>query len=105
MSAVYILGIVKALVVHTHIDSKDIGKINSTVHASLIRADDHKVLIVNVKSLLVLQKSFDKLVRRMHSLKSVKRCSVLDLRVMCIEGDDVLNTHIDKFMEGSSTVK
>ena len=105
MSSSYILGVVKAFVIHAHINTQDVCKIDRTAHAALIRADDHKMLIVNMKSLLMVQKSLDKLIRRLNCLKSMKWSGILNLGVMCIESDNIFNSHIYQFMKGSSTVK
>ena len=105
MSSSYILGVVKAFVIHAHINTQDVCKIDRTAHAALIRADDHKMLIVNVKSLLMVQKSLDKLIRRLNCLKSMKWSGILNLGVMCIESDNIFYPHIYQFMKGCSTVK
>lgn len=54
MTAIYSFGVIKTLVVHSHVYSQDIGQIDGTVHASFIRADDHEVVIVNVKTVFVV---------------------------------------------------
>ncbi len=88
------LGVIQTFVIHTHINTKDIGKIDCAVHASLIRADDHEMIVVDVKSFLMIEKSFDKLIGWLYSLKSMQRCCILHARVMCVKSDDVFHTDI-----------
>ena len=54
MAAIHSFGIIKTFVVHSHIYPQDIGQIDSAVHASFVRADDHEVVIVNVKTIFVI---------------------------------------------------
>ena len=54
VAAVHDLGIIAALVEHTHIQAQYVCKVNSTAHAALIRADDHHVVTVDLKLCLIL---------------------------------------------------
>ena len=99
------LGVIQTFVIHTHINTKDIGKIDCAVHASFIRADDHEMIVVDVKSFLMIEKSFDKLIGWLYSLKSMQRCCVLHARVMCVKGDDVFHTHTYKLLKCCCTVQ
>ena len=54
VSAVYDLGVITALIEHTHIQSQHICEIDSTAGTAFIRADDHHVVTVDLKLLLVL---------------------------------------------------
>ena len=54
VAAVYDLGVIAALVEHTHIQAQYVCEINSTAHTALIRADDHHVVTVDLKLGLVL---------------------------------------------------
>ena len=75
---------------------RDSGKIDCTAHASLVRADRHEMILVDVETLFIFKKSLDELVGWLYSLKSVKRSCVLYTGIMCIKGNDILNTHIDQ---------
>ena len=65
------LCIVAALIEHTHVETKHIGKVYSTSHAAFIRADHHHMVAVNLQFLLFSQKIFDKLINRLNRLKSL----------------------------------
>ena len=41
--------VVPAFVEHTHIHTQNIGEVNRALHSTLIRADDHQVLVVDLK--------------------------------------------------------
>ena len=99
MTSVDSLGVVKTFIIHTHINTKNVGKINCTIHTSLIRADNHKVIIVNMQSFFVFEKSLDELIGWLHCFKSMQWCCILYTSVMCIECNDVLHTHAYKFLK------
>ena len=63
------------------------------------------MIFVNVESFFIFKKSLDKLVRWLYSLKAVKRSCVLYTGIMCVKGDDILNTHVDQLMKCIGTVK
>ena len=105
MTSVYLACVIQSSVVHTHVHAKDVGKIDRSSHASLIRADDHEMFIVDMESFLMFEKSLDKLVSRLDGLKTVKRCSVLYTGIVCIKGDDVFYAHAGQFLKCRSTVQ
>ena len=43
------------------------------------------MIVVDVKSFLMIEKSFDKLIGWLYSLKSMQRCCILHARVMCVK--------------------
>ena len=99
MTSVHTFGVIQTFIVHTHINAKDVGKINGAVHASLVRADDSKMLIVNMKTLFVSEKSFDKLIGWLNSFKTMKRSCVLNTGVMGVKGNDVFHTHSGQLLK------
>ena len=58
-----------------------------------------------MKSLFIIKKSLDELVGWLYSLKTMKRSRILYTGIMCIKGDNILNTHIDQLMKCIGTVK
>ena len=62
MAAFDHFAVVKTAVVHTHVHAKNVCKIDGSAHASLVRADDHEMVIVNMKSFNIFEKGFDKLI-------------------------------------------
>ena len=62
MTAFDHFAVVKTAVVHTHVHTKDVGKIDGSAHASLVRADDHEMVIVNMKIFHIVEKGFYKLI-------------------------------------------
>ena len=105
MTSVYTSGIIETLIVHTHINAKDIGKINGAVHASLVRADDSKMFIVNAKTFFVSEKSLDKLIGWLNSFKTMKRSCVLNTSVMGVKGNDVFHTHSGQLLKSCGAVQ
>ena len=63
------------------------------------------MILVDMKSLFIIKKSLDELVGWLYSLKTMKRSRILYTGIMCIKGDDILNTHIDQLMKCIGTVK
>ena len=48
VAAVNDSGVVTALIEHTHINSEVVGQVYGTVHGTLIRADDHEMILVDL---------------------------------------------------------
>ena len=65
------LRVVTTLIEHTHVQSEHICKINCTAHTTLIRADDHHVIAVDLKICLGLEQILDELVDRLNRLESL----------------------------------
>ena len=105
MTAVHLAGVVQSAVVHTHVNTEDVGKVDRSSHTSFIRADDHEMVIVDMKSLFVLKKSLNELISRLDGLKTMKRSSILYTRIMCVKSDDVLYAHSGQFLECRCTVQ
>ena len=51
VSAVHNAGVVTALVEHSHVQTKDIGNVDRTAHSTLVRADDHHVIRIDLQIL------------------------------------------------------
>ena len=98
-------GIVSSLIEHAHIQTKHIGNIDGTAHTTLIRADYHHVFRVDLQIPDMIQKSFDKLVSRLYGLKAAKGNGVLYTGIMGIEGDDIVDSHADQFLQGNCTIQ
>ena len=45
--SVYDGGVISSLIEHTHIDAEHVGEVYGTRHRSLVRADDHQMIVVN----------------------------------------------------------
>ena len=54
VSAVYDLGVITALIEHTHIQSQHICEVDGTAGTAFIRADDHHVVAVDLQVLFML---------------------------------------------------
>ena len=60
--AIYHCGIITSLIEHAHINAQNIGKIYGSGHSTLIRTDDHEMIIVNLEIVNVLYQSFQELI-------------------------------------------
>ena len=96
---VYDVAVITTFVEHTHIYAKYACKEYSTACSTLIRADDHQMVIVDLDVIYAVQDAFYELVSRLNGIESVKRDRILYTRIMCIEGDDVVNTHADQLLK------
>ena len=105
ITTVHDLCIITSLIEHTHIKTKYVCHIDSTSHTTFIRADDHHMIGIDRQILYMLQQTFDKLVCRRNSFKTIQRDRILYTRIMCIEGDDIVNTHAGKLLQSQCTVK
>ena len=45
--SVYDGGVISSLIEHTHIDAEHVGEVYGTRHRSLVRADDHQMIVVD----------------------------------------------------------
>ena len=75
------------------------------MHRTLVRADDHEMILVNLQVRLRFQKRFDKLIRRIEVVKAFQRNRVLHTRVMGIKSDDVGYSHVNQFLQCLGTVQ
>ena len=92
-------GVIAAFVEHTHVKSQHVGEEDSAGHTALIRADDHHVIAIDLQLFLIFQQIFDKLVNRLNGLKTLERNRVLDTRIVCVKGNDILNAHIYQLLQ------
>ena len=52
-----------------------------------------------------MKKSLNELIRRLHGLKAVKRCGILDTCIMSIKRNDILYPHTDQLVKCAGAVK
>ena len=105
VTSVYPSGIIQPFVIHSHIHTKDVGQIDGASHASLIRTDDHKVLVVNAEPVFVIQKRLDELVRWLNSFKAMEGSGILYTGIVSVKGDNVFNAHAGKLLQGCCAVQ
>ena len=58
-----------------------------------------------MKIWLRFKQALDKLVYRLYRLETVQRDRVLYARIMCIEGDDVVDAHVCQFLKSQRAVE
>ena len=104
VASVYNLGIVAALVEHTHIYAQVVCQIYRAVHGAFIRADHHQMLLVDLCGSIVGEQCFYKLIRRQEVVKAVKGDGILHSGVMSIKGNDVFYAHCNQLLQCHSTV-
>ena len=105
VAAVDNTGVVPSLVEHTDIKTQDIGEIDGSLHTAFVRADDHHVIGINGEILLGFQQSLDELIDRLDRLEAGERNCILDSRIMCVKGDNVVDAHADKLLKSDSAVE
>ena len=69
VAAVYQLAVITAFIEHAHIKPQHVSKVDSTVSAPFIRADNHHMIAVNGQIFYVVEQALDKLVSRLYSIK------------------------------------
>ena len=99
------LRVVTSLIEHTHIDTEHVCVVDRTAHTTLIRRDDHHVVLVNVEVLNMCEDRLDELVGAGDVIEAVLRNRIHDTWIMCIEGDEVLNAHRMQLLEHHRTVE
>ena len=97
--------VVATLIKHSHIDAEDVGEINGTVHCPFVRADYHQMFLIDDQFRLRPKKGFHELVRRIEVVEAVQRNRILDSRVVCIEGKDVGDAHVNQFLKRQGAVQ
>ena len=60
---------------------------------------------IDVKSVHMAEKSFDKLVSRLHGIEAGQRNCILYAGIVGIEGNDVIHTHVNQFLKSKRTVE
>ena len=105
VTAVDYLRVVTSLIEHTHVDAEHVCVVDRTAHTTLIRRDDHHVVLVNVKVLYMCEDRLDELVGAGNVIEAVLRNRIHDTWIMCIEGDEVLHAHRMKLLEHHRAVK
>ena len=97
VAAVDDLRVVAALVEHADVHAENVRNIDCAVHCALVRADNHQVILVRLHIRNVQEAGLDELVGRHEVVKAGERGRILDARVMCVEGDEVLDAHVREF--------
>ena len=97
--------IITALVEHTHIKTEYVGHVNSTSHTTFIWADDHHVVGIKLQIVHVAEQTLDKLIGRLYCFETMQRNRILHTWIMCIKGDDIINTHMNQLLQCKCTVK
>ena len=105
ISSVHDRGVVAALVEHTHVHAQVVGNVNCAAHTALIRADDHKMVLVDLQVRRVAQNVFDKLIGGLYGFEAVQRDRVLHSRIVSVESDDILHSHIRQLLKRQSAVE
>ena len=105
VTAVYDTGVVTAFVEHTYIQTKYICHIDGTAHTAFVRADHGHMLCIDLQILYILAQCLNELVSRLHGLEAVQRDRVLYARIVRVKGDDVVNAHIDQFLQSQCAVQ
>ena len=105
VTSVYNLSVITAFVEHTHIQTKNVGKIYSTVCTTFIRTNRHHMFTVDLKILYLAKKTFDELISWWDCLKSTQRNRIWYTRVMSIKSDNIVNSHTDKLLKRKCAVK
>ncbi len=95
IAAVHNLAVISAFVEHSHIKTQHICQIYCTVGTSLIRADNHHMIAVDLQIIGFPENAFDKLVSRLYGFKAVERDGVLYAGVVGVKGDNIIHTHAD----------
>ena len=69
--SIYDLGIISALVEHSHIHAKHVGKIHGPVHGAFIRADDHQMILVHSQIGHLAEQRLHELVKGIEAVKAI----------------------------------
>ena len=97
--------VVASLIEHAHVDAENISHIDRASHASLVRADGHEVVLVDLDILLIAKNVLDELICRAHRFKAGERDSVLNTRIVRVKCDNVLNAEGLEFLQDVGTVE
>ena len=103
--AVYYPGIIPSLIEHTCIYTQNVGKIDWPVKCSLIRWYHNQMLLIDYHILFMVKQSIDEGSRRCIVIKAVKRYCICHSRVMSIEGNEIIHSHVVEFLKHEGTVK
>ena len=99
------LRIIAPLVEHTHIQIQHVGQIDRALGGSLVRADRHHVVAVDLQILEVAQKPFDKLVCGANRFKAIQRDGILHPWIMGVKSNDIVYAHPHQFLKRQGAVQ
>ena len=97
--------VVAPLIEHAHIDAENVGYIDRASHASLVRADGHEMILVDLDVLLVAKNVLDELICRTHRLKAGQRDRVLNTRVVRVECDNIIHAECFELLKDICAVE
>ncbi len=97
--------IVFSFIIHSDIQAENVGHIDRPAHAALIRTDDHHMIAVDLQALHIVEQALDELIGRLYGFKAMQRDGIHDSRIMCVKGNDIVNAHIDHFLQCECTVE
>ena len=63
-------GVIPALIEHSHIQVQYVSQVDCTFGSTLVRADSHHVLTVDLQVVKTAQQAFDKLIGRAYCFKA-----------------------------------
>ena len=105
ISPVHNLGIVSPLIEHTHIQPQHIGIVDGALHPSLVRRNDHHMVLVDIQVRDILEEGLDELVAAGDIVKGIPRNRVHDPRIMRVEGDEILHSHAVELLQHHRAVQ
>ena len=95
---VHDLGVITALVEHTHVGTENIGEIYRTVRCAFVRADDHEVILIKFQIRNRFEQSFQELICRHEIIKAHQRNCIADTGIMCVKCDNIRYAVIRQFL-------
>ena len=102
---VYHLGIISALIEHTHRNAQHRSVKHIPVQCTLIRTDYHKFIRCCFQMGNGLEHCLQHLIRRHHIVKAHQRNSIVHSGVVCIYSQDVGNAHALQFLQCAGAVQ
>ena len=98
-------GIVAPLVEQTHVDAQHRAVEDVAVDRSLIGADDHQMIAVDLQIALPAEQRLENLIAGLYAVKADQGDGVLHARVVRIEGDDVAHAHLLQLLQRQGAVQ
>ena len=99
------LGVVTALVEHTHRYTQHGCVVHIPVQSAFVRADDHKLVRSRLEVRNGLEHCLQYLVRRHHVVKAHERDRIVYTGIVRINGQNVGNTHLVQLLQCAGTVQ
>ena len=98
-------GVVTALVEHTDVQTQHRGIVHASLHSTLVGRNDHHAVLIDYDIRHASDQRLDHLVGGSDVVKAVQRDRVTNSGVVCIEGDDVGNTHRAQLLQHQRAVQ